>query len=57
MPNKHKLKKDRYSKKRGGNSIFLNIFCSSCNNHIILYQKDGAGRLLRAYYRQNFRSL
>ena len=46
---KHTPKKDRHSKARGGNSRFLDIFCSSCNNHIALYQKDGPGALLRMY--------
>jgi len=46
---KHICKKDRYSKNRGGNSRFLNIFCSACNSHIALYQKDGIGGLLRMY--------
>lgn len=48
-PKKHALKNDRYSKARGGNSRFLNIFCSTCNSHIALYQKDGRGALLRMY--------
>jgi hypothetical protein len=48
-PKRHGLKKDRYSKIRGGNSCFFDIFCSACGNHVILYQKDGTGRLLRAY--------
>jgi len=42
-------KKDRYSKNRGGNSRFLDIFCSFCDSHIALYQKDGHGALLRMY--------
>lgn len=46
---KYKLKKDRYAKTRGGNSHFLDIFCSACNSHIALYQKDGPGALFRIY--------
>lgn len=46
---KYKVKKDRYAKTRGGNSHFLDIFCSTCNSHIALYQKDGSGALLRMY--------
>ena len=42
-------KKDRHSKARGGNSRFLDVFCSACNSHIALYQKDGHGVLLRMY--------
>lgn len=45
----HSLKKDKYVNARGGNSHFLDIFCSKCNQYIILYQKDGRGRLLRMY--------
>lgn len=48
-PIKHKFKKDRYAKSRGGSSRFLNIVCSACNTHIALYQKDGPGALLRMY--------
>ena len=46
---KYAFKKDRYSKNRGGNSCFFDISCSACDNHIALYQKDGAGKLLRMY--------
>src|SRR5437016_5551953 len=46
---KHVLKKDKYSKTRGGNSHFLDIFCGACSSHIALYQKDGRGSLLRMY--------
>ncbi len=46
---KHDSKKDRYSKARGGNSRFLDIFCGACNSHVALYQKDGPGALLRMY--------
>lgn len=46
---KHKFKKDRYAKARGGSSEFLDIYCSSCKIHIALYQKDGPGSLLRMY--------
>ena len=49
IPKKHVLKKDRHSKARGGNSRFLDIFCSACNSHVALYQKDGPGALLRMY--------
>lgn len=46
---KHTFKKDKYVNARGGNSHFLDIYCSKCNEHILLYQKDGPGRLLRLY--------
>ncbi len=45
----HSLKKDRYVSTRGGDSHFLDLFCSKCNQHFALYQKDGHGRLLRMY--------
>jgi len=48
-PQKYTFRKDRYLKTRGGNSRFLDIFCSACNDHVALYQKDGTGRLLRMY--------
>lgn len=46
---KHSLKKDKYVSARSGNSHFLDLFCSECNQHFALYQKDGHGRLLRMY--------
>ena len=48
-PIQYKLKKDRYVRPRGGNSHFLDIYCSKCNHHLALYQKDGHGSLLRMY--------
>lgn len=44
-----KFKKDKYSQARGGYSRFLNVYCSSCENHLFLYQKDGPGPLKRMY--------
>lgn len=46
---RRKFKNDRYSKSRGGKSIFLNLTCTTCNRAIALYQKDGPGSLLRLY--------
>lgn len=43
------IKKDKYTKARGGTSKFLSIYCGNCNNEILLYQKDGPGNLLRMY--------
>jgi len=48
-PIKHSLKKDKYVNSRGGNSYFLDLFCSRCGQHFALYQKDGRGRLIRMY--------
>lgn len=46
---KHVAKKDRYSRARGGSSQFMDIFCAQCRTHILLYQKDGKGALIRLY--------
>ena len=43
------LKKDKYVNARGGNSHFLDLYCSKCSEYLALYQKDGQGRLLRLY--------
>ena len=48
-PATHNFKKDRYSRDRGGNSQFIDLYCSNCNQHLLLYQKDGPGSLLRLY--------
>ncbi len=44
-----KLKRDRFSARRGGGSKALDVFCNKCNNVVIIYQKDGPGPLLRCY--------
>ena len=38
---KFELKKDMYLKKRGGHARFINLYCSKCGKHLLLYQKDG----------------
>lgn len=43
------LKKDKYSRARGGNSIFYSLSCSSCEEFLLVYQKDGIGNMLRLY--------
>ncbi len=43
------LKKDKYSKSRGGYSRFLNIYCHHCGKEVLIYQKDGPGELKRIY--------
>ena len=45
----YSLKKDKHVSPRGGNSHFLDLFCSKCNQYFALYQKDGHGRLFRIY--------
>ncbi len=45
----HRFKNDRYVNARGGNSHFLDLYCSKCGQHLALYQKDGRGSLLRTY--------
>ena len=44
-----KLKKDKYRKARGGYSRLLEISCSSCNEKLFNYQKDGPGIIKRFY--------
>jgi len=44
-----KIKKDKFRSSRGGNTKILEIKCSKCGSFICLYQKDGAGNLLRMY--------
>lgn len=43
------MKKDAYSRARGGWSRILEIKCSKCNHLICHYQKDGPGPLKRMY--------
>lgn len=45
----HRLKNDKYVNARGGNSHFLDLYCSRCGQHFALYQKDGRGSLIRLY--------
>lgn len=44
-----KIKKDRYRKSRGGTSKVYELACSNCKSHLLSYQKDGKGVLLRLY--------
>ncbi len=46
---KYKLKKDRFTKVRGGTSKFIVVRCAECRYGVLLYQKDGPGGLLRLY--------
>lgn len=46
---KYQLKKDKYTKARGGFSQFLIVRCAACNHAVLLYQKDGPGGLFRLY--------
>ncbi len=43
------IKKDRYRKSRGGNTHIYEIYCSSCGERLLTYQKDGIGSILRLY--------
>ncbi|MFH0773054.1 MAG: hypothetical protein V1922_01970 [bacterium] len=47
--NLYNLKRDRYSHTRGGYSRFINVYCGTCKNFVLLYQKDGPGSLKRLY--------
>ena len=44
-----KFKSDKYKTARGGRSKLLDISCRKCGEHILYYQKDGAGNLRRMY--------
>ncbi len=37
-PIRYTPKKDKYVRPRGGNSHFLDLYCSKCNRHLALYQ-------------------
>src|SRR3990167_4837045 len=43
------IKRGKFKNARGKYSRFLNIYCSHCGEHILLYQKDGPGVLKRLY--------
>jgi hypothetical protein len=47
---KIKLKNDKYRRARGGESNLLDVYCQNCSTHLIKYQKDGRGNLLRCYF-------
>lgn len=44
-----KIKNDMYRKKRGGTSKLIAVKCVFCENNLLMYQKDGIGKLLRLY--------
>ena|SRR3989344_6262687 len=44
-----KLKRDKYSRSRGGYSRLLEIKCEKCGQSLCYYQKDGSGPLRRMY--------
>lgn len=46
---RYEVKKDKYTKARGGSAKFNVISCAKCKSEIFIYQKDGPGRLLRMY--------
>lgn len=48
------LKNDQYRRARGGRAVLFDIFCSSCKRPLLVYQKDGPGRLLRCYLNRIF---
>lgn len=43
------LIKDKFRKTRGGYARLLDLSCEKCNNHLLIYQKDGPGPLKRLY--------
>lgn len=48
-PKEYAIKKDRFTKARGGKAQLLSIFCNHCEAEVLLYQKDGPGILKRIY--------
>lgn len=44
-----KPRRDKFYRARGGSSRFYNIYCSACRAWLLLYQKDGPGKLFRLY--------
>lgn len=46
---KYIVKKDKFTKARGGNAKFYILLCAQCRHEIFIYQKDGPGKLLRLY--------
>ena len=53
-PLNFKLKNDKYRKARGGEAHLLDIYCVQCNRHLMKYQKDGKGQLMRCYLNRIF---
>jgi hypothetical protein len=43
------IKKDKFSRSRGGIYKILSIVCVACGQEVLVYQKDGSGYLHRAY--------
>jgi len=41
--------KDKYSSNRGKRSQLYNLHCRKCDRLVLVYQKDGPGKLLRLY--------
>jgi len=52
-----RLKSDRFRKARGGTARLVNIVCNKCGTQVLVYQKDGMGRLLRCYLDRIFAPL
>ncbi|MBW2662011.1 MAG: hypothetical protein JRD93_08520 [Deltaproteobacteria bacterium] len=46
---KHKRRRDRFYRSRGGTCQILEISCGACRAFRACYQKDGQGRLFRLY--------
>lgn len=44
-----KIIRDKYKSARGGYSRILNVYCRSCGDVVLVYQKDGPGSLKRLY--------
>lgn len=54
IPQRPVLKNDSYRRARGGNARFITLYCSCCRSWLMLYQKDGDGKLMRCYLNRIF---
>jgi len=45
----YQIRKNKFTKARGGTAKFILLSCGACGKNIILYQKDGEGQLVRLY--------
>ena len=50
----YELKNDKYRRARGGKAVFIDILCAKCNGLVMVYQKDGEGKLKRCYLNRIF---
>lgn len=49
-----KIKKDKFFRARDSHAEFWTLFCAQCKSKVLLYQKDGHGKLYRCYLNRIF---